>query len=67
MAEKIAARPAGSLSAMKQLMRDAEKLLAQMNSESARFEERLASAEAREAFSAFAEKRKPDFTRVAGQ
>jgi enoyl-CoA hydratase/carnithine racemase len=67
MAEKIAARPAGSLSAMKQLMRDAEKLVSQMNSESARFEELLASAEAREAFSAFAEKRKPDFTRVAGQ
>ncbi|MGE8366189.1 enoyl-CoA hydratase [Cupriavidus sp.] len=67
MAEKIAARPAGSLSAMKKLMRDAEKLVSQMNSESARFEERLASAEAREAFSAFAEKRKPDFTKVALQ
>jgi len=67
MAEKIAAKPAGSLGAMKKLMRDAEKLVAQMNSESARFEERLTSAEAKEAFSAFAEKRKPDFTRVAAQ
>jgi enoyl-CoA hydratase/carnithine racemase len=65
MAELIAARPAGSLSAMKKLMRDAGRLVAQMNSESARFEERLASAEAREALSAFAEKRKPDFTKVA--
>jgi enoyl-CoA hydratase/carnithine racemase len=65
MAEKIAARPAGSLSAMKKLMRDAEKLVSQMNSESAKFEERLASAEAREVLSAFAEKRKPDFTKVA--
>lgn len=67
MAEKIAARPAGSLRAMKKLMRDAEKLVSQMNSESARFEERLASAEAKEAFLAFAEKRKPDFTKVAPQ
>ncbi|SDD91326.1 Enoyl-CoA hydratase [Cupriavidus sp. YR651] len=65
MAEKLAAKPAGSLSAMKKLMRDAEKLVSQMDSESARFQERLASAEAREAFSAFAEKRKPDFTRIA--
>jgi len=65
MAEKLAAKPAGSLSAMKELMRDAEKLASQMNSESARFVERLASAEAREAFSAFAEKRKPDFSKVA--
>ncbi|MEM5430469.1 enoyl-CoA hydratase [Cupriavidus oxalaticus] len=67
MAEKLATRPAGSLSAMKKLMRDAEKLVAQMQSESARFVERLASAEAREAFQAFAEKRKPDFTRLDGQ
>ncbi|EHP39669.1 enoyl-CoA hydratase/isomerase [Cupriavidus basilensis OR16] len=67
MAEKIAARPAGSLSAMKKLMRDAEKLISQMNSETARFEERLASAEAKEAFLAFAEKRKPDFTKAALQ
>jgi enoyl-CoA hydratase/carnithine racemase len=65
IAEKIAAKPAGSLSAMKKLMRDADRLLSQIDSESARFEERLASAEAREAFSAFAEKRKPDFTRFA--
>jgi enoyl-CoA hydratase/carnithine racemase len=65
MAERIAAKPAGSVSAMKMLMRDAEKLVSQMNSESARFEERLASAEASEAFSAFAEKRKPDFTKFA--
>ena len=49
------------------LSKGLEKLVAQMNSESARFEERLASAEAKEAFSAFAEKRKPDFTRVTAQ
>lgn len=67
MAERLAAKPAGSLSAMKKLMRDAEKLVSQMNSESAKFEERLASAEAREALLAFAEKRKPDFAKVAQQ
>ncbi|WP_233886738.1 enoyl-CoA hydratase-related protein [Paraburkholderia flagellata] len=65
MAERIAAKPAGSLSAMKKLMRDAETLVAQMDSESAKFQERLMSAEAREAFAAFAEKRKPDFSKVS--
>jgi enoyl-CoA hydratase/carnithine racemase len=65
IAETIAAKPAGSLSAMKKLMRDAERLVSQMDSENARFMERLASAEAREAFSAFADKRKPDFTKLA--
>ena len=65
MAERIAARPAGSLSAMKKLMRQAEALVAQMDSETVKFQERLTSAEAREAFAAFAEKRKPDFSRVS--
>lgn len=67
MAERIAAKPAGSLSAMKALMRKAEALVAQMDSESAKFQERLTSAEAKEAFAAFAEKRKPDFSKVAQQ
>jgi enoyl-CoA hydratase/carnithine racemase len=67
VAEKFAARPIGSLTAMKRLMRDTEKLVAQMDSESAIFVERLASAEAKEAFTAFAEKRRPDFTRVVRQ
>ncbi|CAM2153116.1 enoyl-CoA hydratase [Paraburkholderia tropica] len=65
IAEKIAARPAGSLTAMKRLMRDAEKLVGQMDSESAIFVERLASAEAKEAFMAFAQKRAPDFTKLS--
>jgi enoyl-CoA hydratase/carnithine racemase len=64
MAERIAAKPAGSLGAMKTLMRQAEMLVAQMDRESAQFQERLTSAEAREAFAAFAEKRKPDFSKV---
>jgi enoyl-CoA hydratase/carnithine racemase len=67
IAEKIAARPIGSLTAMKRLMRDAEKLVAQMDCESAIFVERLASAEAKEAFTAFAQKRPPDFTRIVRQ
>lgn len=65
VAGKIAIKPTGSLSAMKRLMRDAEKLVAQMDSERATFLERLASAEAKEAFAAFAQKRKPDFTNIA--
>lgn len=64
MAQRIAAKPAGSLSAMKTLMRQAEALVAQMDAESATFQKRLASAEAREAFTAFAEKRQPDFSRL---
>ncbi|CAG9221137.1 Enoyl-CoA hydratase [Paraburkholderia tropica] len=67
IAGKLAARPTGSLTAMKRLMRDAEKLVTQMDSESAIFVERLASAEAKEAFTAFAQKRAPDFTKLARQ
>lgn len=64
VAVKIATKPTGSLTAMKRLMRDAEKLVTQMESESTIFVERLASAEAKEAFMAFAQKRQPDFTRA---
>jgi len=59
-------RPAGSLSQTKGLMREAEKIAAQINRESALFRERLQTGEAREAFAAFAERRKPDFSKVAG-
>jgi enoyl-CoA hydratase/carnithine racemase len=65
IAAKFAARPTGSLTAMKRLMRDAQKLVAQMDAESAVFVERLASAEAKEAFLAFAQKRQPDFKKIA--
>jgi enoyl-CoA hydratase/carnithine racemase len=64
IAEKIAAKPPGSLTAMKRLMRDAERLVAQMDCETTIFTERLASAEAKEAFTAFAQKRQPDFTKI---
>ena len=46
-------------------MRNAETLVAQMNAESKIFAERLTTPEAREAFSAFAEKRSPDFMKLA--
>jgi enoyl-CoA hydratase/carnithine racemase len=65
--ERISTKPIGSLTAMKRLMRDAEKLVAQMDCESTIFLERLASDEAKEAFAAFAQKRQPDFTRLIRQ
>ena len=46
-------------------LRYAERLVTQMDSESAKFLERLASSEAKEAFVAFAQKRKRDFLKIA--
>jgi enoyl-CoA hydratase/carnithine racemase len=63
---KLAKRPAGSLSQTKALMRNAEAIGAQMDREGTLLKERLKSAEAREAFAAFAERRQPDFTKIAG-
>ena len=65
IARQLASKPAGSLTAMKKLMRDAGFIAAQMDRESEIFQQRLKSAEAREAFAAFAEKRKPDFSKLA--
>jgi enoyl-CoA hydratase/carnithine racemase len=63
---KLAKRPAGSLAHTKSLMRNAEAIAAQMDREGALLKERLNSAEAREAFAAFAERRQPDFSGIAG-
>lgn len=63
-ARALAARPAGALSATKRLMRDGAAIWAHMQVESRVFGERLMSAEAREAFTAFAERRAPDFSKV---
>lgn len=63
-AEALTKRPAGSLSHTKALMRDMERISAQMSRESTLFSERLQTAEAREAFAAFAERRKPDFSKL---
>jgi enoyl-CoA hydratase/carnithine racemase len=58
-------RPAGSLSSTKQLMRDHQRIAAQIAEEGLLFKERLKTAEAREAFAAFAERRPPDFSKVS--
>ena len=54
-------RPAGSLSATKKLMRDLERIQAIISAEGELFRERLKTPEAREAFTAFAERRPPNF------
>jgi enoyl-CoA hydratase/carnithine racemase len=64
-AETLAKRPAGALSQTKALMRETERIASQINRESGLFRERLQSAEAREAFAAFAERRQPDFSKLA--
>ena len=62
----LAAKPPGALVGTKRLMRDGEALLAHTRTESAVVRKCLQSAEAREAFSAFLERRAPDFSRVSG-
>lgn len=64
-AEALTKRPMGSLAHTKSLMRDFEKIAAQIGRESELFAERLTTPEAREAFAAFAERRKPDFSKVS--
>ena len=58
-------RPAASLSLTKKLMRDYQRITAQIAEEGQLIKERLKTPEAREAFAAFAERRPPDFTKVA--
>jgi enoyl-CoA hydratase/carnithine racemase len=65
LAQRLAKQPPGSLVATKRLMRNAEMMLKQMEEEGEYFEARLKSAEAREAFQAFAERRPPDFANVS--
>jgi enoyl-CoA hydratase/carnithine racemase len=63
-ADQLAKRPLGALTVTKRLMRDAEKIAQLMDTEGAEFAARLQTAEAREAFIAFAERRAPDFSKV---
>jgi enoyl-CoA hydratase/carnithine racemase len=63
-ADAIAARPASAVKLTKMLMRDPAALAARMEIEGTHFAAQLKSAEAKEAFAAFAEKRPPDFSRV---
>ena len=55
---------AGALQATKKLMRDSAAMLAVMAREGEAFGQRLQTAEAAEAFRAFAERRAPDFTKI---
>ena len=64
-AEAVAARPASATMITKSLMRDPAALSARMELEGGHFAAQLRSAEAKEAFAAFAEKRAPDFSGVA--
>ena len=65
LAARLAKQPAGAISITKRLMRNPELLIAQIVAESERFAERLKTVEAREAFTAFAERRPPDFLKLA--
>ena len=64
-ARKLAAKPAASLRLTKQLMKQGQldAVAQRIKLESDHFGKRLASPEAKEAFSAFLEKRKPDFSK----
>lgn len=66
-AAKLAALPASSLRTTKSLMKASQKdaIPAKMWEESKYFGEMLLSPEAKEAFSAFFERRKPDFTKFS--
>ena len=66
-ADAIAARPASAVALTKALMRDPAALAARMELEGTHFAAQLKSAEAQEAFAAFAEKRAPDFSKVPRQ
>jgi enoyl-CoA hydratase/carnithine racemase len=66
VAERFNALPPGAVCEAKRLMRAPlrEAILAQMRTEGEAFGARLTSPEAREAFQAFFEKRKPDFSKL---
>src|SRR5262247_1451299 len=65
-AQKLAAKPSGALRASKRLIKQASigEVKAAMKSENQEFIERLHSAEAKEALSAFLEKRPPNFNKT---
>ncbi len=63
IARRLAGQPLGAVLATKRLMRDAAEIVQHMNTEGAVFARQLASPEAKEAFTAFAERRAPDFAK----
>jgi enoyl-CoA hydratase/carnithine racemase len=68
-AKKLAQKPMGALRAAKRLLRQAlrEQVEQAIQRENEEFDLRLRSPEAREAFTAFLEKRPPDFARAAAR
>lgn len=64
--EKLAAKPPGALQACKRLMKHSqrEQIAQAIKVENEEFASRVRSAEAKEAFTAFIEKRAPDFTKA---
>ena len=65
-ARKLAAKPLASLIETKRLMKGGQQaaVLARMNEEGELFGRMLHEPAAREAFAAFAERRKPDFSKI---
>jgi enoyl-CoA hydratase/carnithine racemase len=66
-AQKLAAKPGGALRASKRLLKQGfiDQVKAAIKVEMQEFSERVRSAEAKEAFSAFLEKRPPNFNKTA--
>jgi enoyl-CoA hydratase/carnithine racemase len=66
-AQKLAAKPVGALRASKRLIKRAfiDEVRAAISAEMQEFSERVRSAESKEAFAAFLEKRPPNFTKTA--
>ena len=66
LAQSLAAKPPTALKLTKALMRsDPAAIAARMQAEGQHFSAQLVSPEAREAFSAFIEKRPPDFSKAS--